>query len=396
MHLQSIVLIAGLLFAPLAVCAQAVPGVQVQFSPPGWSPPGNPVTLVASIFNDGDVDLTDASLDLVIFTGSQYKPSLVSAGGGFTCTGVNTGRYSTPHEVCIGGVVPAGDVVDVVYTIPTPAAPMYTLSLRYGATARLDPYGISESDSILIADFNASDLVVNGTVTPGAAVIGTPLIYQVNIVNIGFVPSLANTMRVTFPNGASQNVDVPALAVSEQISYSTSYVPTVAGTATTTFTVDPNNLLAEGREYNNTIGLSASISGALPDLIVAQSQPASAPVNGTYSKTVTVSNIGNANATNITVRDLFFISDAQSFTTDHGFSCARSTYRVPRTNRYLPNGFQCSGGVLAAGETATITAVIKASWYATTTTNNLSVDPSNAIVEGNETNNSATGSLLVQ
>lgn len=384
----------NLVFSAENTTTNVLPELNYNFYPQTWTTPGTVVTLVATISNpDIYTELSGITLDTTISTGSQYSPTLVGVEGGFSCQFVNDGLYSTAHSICSGGTIPANGSVTITYTINTPSNISNGSPLIYGVSGSLSPSGVTASDSIMIAPFYSPELVVSAIPSTTSTSVGSTITYRVTIANNGYQTSGSTSLLVVYPDNTTERVSVPSLDPGKNIYFVFPYEMKISGTATTTFFVDPDNLIEENTKSNNTWISNILVYSYLPDLTVSQVQPSTVTKNSFYDKSVIVTNSGLAGAQKITIKDLFFNALPISFTTDHGFTCVKSTYRVGRTNRYLPNGFNCSGGSLLPGESATITAHIQV--YSTNIDNNLSVDPNNLIPESNETNNMIYKTLIV-
>ena len=115
-----------------------------------------------------------------------------------------------------------------------------------------------------------------------------------------------------------------------------------------------------------------------PDLTVSLSSPTSVTVNNSFDYTLVVSNAGNANASGISVQ--FTLPSGVTFnsTGGSGFTSSQNSGVVT-----------FSGGSINASGSATLTVNVTPTTTGTLTTGTAVVDPSNTIVESNETNNTA-------
>jgi uncharacterized repeat protein (TIGR01451 family) len=119
---------------------------------------------------------------------------------------------------------------------------------------------------------------------------------------------------------------------------------------------------------------------AYPDLTISKTDspdPVAGGAELTY--TLTVGNSGTADASNVKVVDT--LQSGATFVSasgDHGFTCV-----------YASNKVTCTGGNIPIGESAIITIVVKfgASFCDDTVVNTAEVDPDDAIMESDETNN---------
>ncbi|MCU1690958.1 MAG: hypothetical protein JWM64_49 [Frankiales bacterium] len=234
----------------------------------------------------------------------------------------------------------------------------------------------------------------------------------------GFVCS-ANGALVTCANGA--------LAASPAVGSATSttirillFAPGTVSAATTRYTnhavVDPANAVAEADETNDIADATLTVSLPTPngsgqntfnDLVVdnVQTRPGSgvavAP-NGSLEYTLTVKNRGSDPVDKITVSDYLpqgsrfrNVTAAPLSAGSGGFQCGADAGVVTCTNGSL---------VGAAGLASPSTTTIKVLLFAPDTPNDITseytnhavVDPSNAIPEGDETNNVTDVALVVQ
>jgi uncharacterized repeat protein (TIGR01451 family) len=206
----------------------------------------------------------------------------------------------------------------------------------------------------------------------------------------------------TLAPGGSTTIDV------------TMYAPP-AGAFMTQATVDPNNLIAEGDETNNTVQLQTTAvdepgtttNGAYIDLtlaMVADHGTGAAPYNqhsvvpgGAVGYTLTVTNLGSGNATSVEVKDTLptagttFVSAQDSAPASPGaYTCSQA----------VSGTIDCTGGTVpGSGGTRTIVIVVNAPNQTSnfpqgngndiTITNQAIVNPSDAIPESTLLNNTA-------
>jgi uncharacterized repeat protein (TIGR01451 family) len=171
----------------------------------------------------------------------------------------------------------------------------------------------------------------------------------------------------------------------------------IPGSYTNTAIVDPANAIPEGNETNNTANLTTIVSnggpGSFIDLTIVKSGSLTASPGGPLNYSLLVTNTGAATAFNVKVRDVLpahvtFINAADSAAGPGNFTCS-----------YTAPNLDCTGGTLPGGggsRTINIHAVAPTNLelltddqenISVTVTNQAFVDPDNAILEGDETNN---------
>jgi uncharacterized repeat protein (TIGR01451 family) len=180
--------------------------------------------------------------------------------------------------------------------------------------------------------------------------------------------------------------------------------PPAMGTITNTVTVDPNNAIFEADETNNTFTQVTTV-GTGVDLTIAKHSNHEAnfvATRGTLTYTITVSNPGTQDATNILVRDTLpadtMFRDAVADAA-HGFTCSQANGVVDCVGGYLQGTESMNYPNLAGAlvDVAKITIRIFATAYAQPAMHNeVRVDPLNQIPEANELNNIATQDTKVQ
>jgi len=166
---------------------------------------------------------------------------------------------------------------------------------------------------------------------------------------------------------------------------------TITGTATTAGTltgggaaVDPTNTIVESNELNNTAASTTTTvtAAAQPDLSVTLADsPDPITIGNTVTYTLVVSNTGTGNATGITTNFTLPTS---------GFTFGTTTVAGGFTAGAPAGGvISFTGGSITAGGTATLTITGTATTAGTLTGGGATVDPTNTIVESDETNNTA-------
>lgn len=374
------------------------PDLTVQFDPSPFVVPGNQVTVTTTVTNTArHGDLTDTDFHLIIATFSQYDPVFVSADNGYTCVRTSGGRYSTPQYDCTGAVIPADSSAKIVYKVDTPDV-VSNATTYYSASAYMLNYDVITSDNVLVAPYYAPELRAVATPDKYQVVLGDTATFSVYVFNGGYLPSGPTTLTYQLPDGSTGEINIPELAAKEIGSTLTfSYVTTQSGYNTATFTVDPDNVVDEYDETNNTTSAEVFVSEELPDLVVSLEVPPSVGTWSVMNETATVANQGNAPAANVYFKVTFSgpyeFEDVGNFVADHGFIC-NATYGKHWSLVRL-TGYECSGGSLGAGESANVFSEITTPFYAGTYANYAEVDKPNYVVESNEDNNTSSVSFEV-
>jgi len=142
-----------------------------------------------------------------------------------------------------------------------------------------------------------------------------------------------------------------------------------------------NLTIAGGGASSQSVALSGSVTSITADLTIGVTAPATATTNANFTYTLTVSNSGAAAATGITAEftvpaGLTYVSNVGA----SGFTGSFATGKVTFSNGSIPPGGNAILTVTVIAPTAgTYTAASAAA----------AVDPANAIVEGNETDNTS-------
>jgi len=150
---------------------------------------------------------------------------------------------------------------------------------------------------------------------------------------------------------------------------------TVTGTKSSQTFTTPSN--------NTSVLVTPGAGGGKPDLTINKTGPTTVTTGAPLTYTLTVNNIGNANATNITAVDTLppgVTLAAIPFSTTSLFNCAGAGTPITVT---------CSGGAVNQGQNGTITINTIAPTTAGSITNTAVVDPNNTIPESNELNNTS-------
>jgi uncharacterized repeat protein (TIGR01451 family) len=356
---------------------------------------------VAASFNDVFAFfLNGTNIALIPGTGSPVSIKTVN-------TTTNSNRFKNNDFGDLGPNTPFGTQFDGFTTVLRARAtvtPGVTNTIRLAIADTAD--SILDSAVFIQAGSFASgdpDLIVSKTDSPDPVPLGGTVTYTINVGNIGTLEEsdieVEDVLPASFTNiattvsggftatvtgnvvrftggslaaGASTNLTISATAIST--------VPLV----TNTVEVDPDDISFESNETNNTDSETTTV--AAPDLTITKTgSPDPVVLGGTLTYNLKVSNIGNGDATGVVVQDNL------PGTLTNIVATGASGFTVNQAGSVVT----FSGGTLAAG--ASVDLVIKGT--ATSTINSLLntavVDPSDAIAEFNETNNSASVTTTV-
>ncbi len=257
-----------------------------------------------------------------------------------------------------------------------------------------------------------SPLTVTNIANPSPVASGDQLTYTITIVNTGGakVTNVVMTDQVNGVGTLQQPPGLPQLTITSTQgpcaqggsngNVVTCQIGAIGGTKSVTITIRGQVTAANGTTLNNTASVTGTKSAQnfttnasvqtlvqggtgggsnLPDLTLNKTGPTSVTVNDPMTYTLTVNNLGTANASNIKVVDTLPAGVAfGSATTTSLFTCSNVGQTVT-----------CTGGSVNAGQNATIAINATAPATAGTITNTAIVDPDDAIAESNELNNAS-------
>ena len=251
----------------------------------------------------------------------------------------------------------------------------------------------------------ASPITVNNTASPSPVPSGQEITYTITVVNTAG-SKITNVLMSDQLNGVGGVGVPPQLQITStrgSCTQSTTLVTCNAGTIEGggSWFVSIRGVVtaAAGTSINNTASVSGThtaqnftttattstlvTSGGggspLPDLTISKNGPTSVQTSSAMTYTLTVNNIGNANATNVKVVDT--VPAGLTGITASGtslFTCGVSGQTVT-----------CTGGAVNFGSNATITINATSPSTTGTITNTASVDPDDTIPESNELNNTS-------
>jgi uncharacterized repeat protein (TIGR01451 family) len=367
----------------------------------GPAPGSGQITYTINYKNNGPSDavgvqITDTISANLVAVGAISAPGL-SCNGFVPAPGVQF--LCTPNANAFGanavGVLPVGAMGTITYNVRVPAnVPQGTLvagaatitSTAVGATpATPDPNPSNNSQNATSTLVNTSaDLGITKTDSPDPVTAGSNLTYTITITNNG--PSDAQNIVVsdtlpaalTFVSVSSTDASIacttPPVGSAGLITCNKATLP-VSGTATITLIGKTNSNAAGGSIITNTATVASSTSdpGPTPNsatttttvntsttLSVTKSDspdPVVAGTNLTY--TITVSNNGPSDAQNVVLTDPLptnttFVSVSGTGVFQPAGACTH--------NGATPGVVTCNatpGGILPAGQSATVTLVVK-------------------------------------
>ena len=257
----------------------------------------------------------------------------------------------------------------------------------------------------------ASPIAVTKTANPNPVASGDQLTYTITMTNIGGA-KLSNLVMTDQVNGVGVIQSPPALP-QLQISSTqgtcsqggpngnvvTCNGGNLAGGATWVVTIRGQVTASNGTTLNNTASVTGTKSaqtfstsatvqvlvqggtggGPQPDLTINKTGPSSVATSSPMTYTLTVNNVGTANATNVRVVD----------TVPAGVTAIGASGTSLFVCGVAGQTVTCDGGAVNAGANATITINGTSPGTEGTITNTAVVDPDNSISESNELNNTS-------
>ncbi len=412
--------------------------------------PNGTLEYTLTVRNRGSDPATNISVLDVIPQGSRFRAAnsspLTGGNGGFQCA-FNAGVVLCGNGALAGwdgvGAVPSATIKILLFAPDTPTDE----TSNYTNHAVIDPNNtIDEADETNNVSDTLTVVNVGGENTYNQLVVTTEqavpamaghvapsgtLIYRVHVTNVGSDQASNILVRDFLPSGTTFRSArlVPAMSTGASgfacthsegvvecrsgtlqtaghaVIDVTLFAPTQPATINNQAVVDPNNTIPEGNEGDNTAfsadtivsldGTSDFIELSI-DAMTGTPDPVATDSILTYS--LTVKNDGTDQAFNVRVSDHLpagatFVSAVDSGPASGRFTCNEAGGTV-----------DCVGGSLAgAGGTRAITIKVRTPGHgdvfndtnSTTITNVATVDPANAIAEGDETNNGRTVTTTV-
>ena len=273
--------------------------------------------------------------------------------------------------------------------------------------------GVVAAMSIVFAD-PVSPITLANVDSPDPIASGQELTYTITAVNTAGA-KLTNVVLTDQVNGVG-GIGVPPQFVltstrgscTQTVSLITCNAGTIEGGGTWVVTIRGIVTASNGTTLNNTVAVSGTksaqnftttatastlVSGPggtpLPDLTIAKTGPAAVAASAPLTYTLTVNNLGTANASDIKVADTlpFGVSNV-SFSTTSLFTCSSNEPALPHAPALIT--VTCLGGRVNQGANGTITINTTSPAAPGSITNTAAVDPDQAIAETNELNNASS------
>ncbi len=299
------------------------------------------VTAPPSTASAGPLTVTDtlpAGLSFVSGTGSGWTCS--AAGQDVTCT--------NPGPLAVG----ASSDITLTVNVDAGAGPNVTNTATVASQGDTNPNNDSATDTAQVVAGSA-DLAISKTDSADPVAVGDPVSYTITVTNGGPDSATNVTVDDTF-SGAGFSVtgvsssqggcagfpcNLGTIASGGSATITINGTATGQGTITNTATVSSDQ--GDPNTNNNSATQQTSVGPTGADLAISKTDSADpAPVGGTVTYTITVTNGGPASATNVTVTDSF---GGAGFTVT-GVSSSQGGCA----------GFPCNLGTIASGGSATI------------------------------------------
>jgi uncharacterized repeat protein (TIGR01451 family) len=362
--------------------------------------------------NSTNANATGVTATFAIPAGTAYVNNSVGTTNFTAAQSAGTVTFS-------GGTVNTGTPAVLTVTVTAPAAAT-TITLA-ATNTRVDPSNtITESNesnnndtapslaSTMITTVSQPDLTITRT-GPTTATTSSTMTYTLTIGNGGTATATGVAVDFTLPSnvvhsatnvgatgfsaaltsgvvkltGGTVAVGTPAVIT---VDVTAPAAPTTVTSAASTALVDPANTIVESNETNNAATNVVTTNVSLPpspDLTVALTAPSNSVIGANYDYTITVSNGGTASGANVTTQ--FTLPAGVTYVGANigttNFTAAQSVGVVTFSGGTVPTTTPqvLKVTVLAPATTTTIAAPIGTA----------TVDPLNAIVELNETNNAS-------
>jgi uncharacterized repeat protein (TIGR01451 family) len=273
--------------------------------------------------------------------------------------------------------------------------------------------GIFAAITIAFAD-PGSPVTLTNVDSPDPVASGAEITYTITAVNTGGA-KINNVVLTDQLNGVG-GIGVPPQFVvtstrgscTQTVDLVTCSAGTIEGLGTWVVTVRGKVAASAGTTLNNTASVSFNksaqnftsttttttlVSGGgggteLPDLTLDKTGPTTVPVSSPMTYTLTVNNLGAANATGVKVVDTLPLGLSNvSYSTTSLFVCSDNEPALPHAPMAVT--VICDGGLVNVGANGTITINATSPDVAGVITNTASVDPDNTLPEANELNNTS-------
>lgn len=372
---------------------------------PSSAGPDTDVAFTISVTNAGTDDASSVLLEdtlpgnlTFVSIGQSGSPSLscltpaVGSGGTISCSAAN---------------FPAGDTVILTLTAHVPAGTASGTVYTNSATVSAETTDPNTENDVSQATLSVSSVDVSVTKSgPGTAMAGTDISYVLTVSNAGpdiavdvdlvdTLPSGATFVSLTQDNGpAATTCSTPAPGTGGTVacSFATLGVTSAqftlvmntgsAASFTNTASVETDSFDTDGGNDTSSVDTAVTQSA---DVSVTKSGPAAVNAGSNVTYTVTVTNGGPSNATNVTLTDVLpagttFVSASQN--SGPVFSCTTPAVGAGGT-------VTCDIATLPAGATATFTFVVNVPASATEPIEN-EASVSSATSDPDPDDNSAT------
>jgi hypothetical protein len=207
--------------------------------------------------------------------------------------------------------------------------------------------------------------VISADYSPKPASVQQQISISAQIANTGNCASPIANVTLYIDGNAIQTAQVSGLNPNETTTVTFAWIPNAIGTYTATIVVDPDNVIGEINENNNSYNLTIEVS-RIADLTVNVTLPKSGTVGREVTFSVVVMNIGSAAAYNFSIAvyiDTNKIDEKRIDFLDQGGQILFNYSFIPHEAR-----------------TYTITAI---------------VDPENSVIESAENNNAANATIEI-
>lgn len=390
------------------------------------------LTYTIKVSNLGTQDSTNIHVRDTLPADAVFRDAVADPLHGFSCS------QSGGVVDCVGGRIQGTKSMN--YPLLTANVDVATITIRAFATAyeqpamhnevRVDPLNqigeVNENNNLAVQNTQVksggftsdafNELTISKaqlTPDPGNTARNAVVTYEIKVGNDGTDPVVGVRVRDTLPAGAKyieatgtnsflcqQQLVGYIDCVGGQIAANTAtaagatitvkvFAPDTPGTYTNQVEVDPDHTIGEGNEFNNNAAAQTIVknggAGSFHELSVTKTQTSPLPKtntarNAVVTYSIVVKNTGSDAVNGLVVRDEL-PSGARYIqaTSSDQFLCTATTTGI----------VDCVNGKVLGGGTATITLRMFAPDAPGTFTNQVNVDPDNAIPEGDEFNNRA-------
>lgn len=301
--------------------------------------------------------------------------SVTVAGAAGTCTVTTPRGSSTRIATCpLPSIAPGATALVAGVTVRAPATVPFA-----GIDVVVTTYGPVDTASarFRIRGSGPADLYANLVVTPNPVLAGRAVTATASIANWGYSDAPAFGSRIALPAGAT-GIDVTpdpgttctvsgtvvdcltdGLPAGRYTIVTIGYdAPLTAGSALSLFAVDVTGTVPEASETNNGAGHVLTVNGTAANLTTSIVNPAApVPQGGTFTREITVTNIGSAPATDVLLTDQYRTFTFVSGSGPSGTTCS-AWYVTVQFNRRIFNGAKCSLGTIPAGGSVTVQIVV--------------------------------------